>query len=259
MLGKKKKMNGDIGSVIFEDEGELLSPTPEEPLRRIPVKITLAGNFMRNILDSACLAEAEGKKDFIAHGSALGGIRLANRLCICKQCLDTSPVLVVATQEKRRKKPDSVFVFVSPLRALIPQDCPDQLRVFKDACTALTPGSCVILFPRNSAKEWMINLKTIGALEPAENASGQKVDIPPDAIRVARPLGDSMVEGVANTTVHLKHVTETGETVSSNLNDVLDIVANQALGEIPTMYNLCWSGRKRDVIVGLLMTRDLLH
>ena len=104
MLGKKKKVNGEIGSVIFEDEGELLSPVLEEPLRRIPVKITLAGNFMRNILDSTCLTDADEKKEYIEHGTALGGIHLANRLCKCKSCLDTSPVLVVTTQERKRKK-----------------------------------------------------------------------------------------------------------------------------------------------------------
>ena len=230
-----------------------MDPQPGRPGERTRVGIALVGAPQ----SALTVVPAKQQGETCTAATALGGGRVLNALCLCARCQAGAPCLVVTVLKTRRR-----YVYPAPLRAVLQRSCPEQLRVFRDACAPTAPGSCLVLFPSShTPEEWISAFDSCGAStsssastsgvssggDPSSCASTSApggVSIPKGMVRVARALGEGPGDGTVCTTVAAVRRTGAREAVLT-VAELLDALVNRALGDVPTRWALAWSGRER--------------
>lgn len=231
-----------------EDTGELLDPQPGRPGERTRVAIALVGASQAAL--TVVPAKQSEPRDACTAATTLSGNRVLNALCLCARCQAAAPCLVVTVLKTRRR-----YVYPAPVRAVLQRSCPEQLRVFRDACSPTAPGSCLVLFPAaHTPEDWIAALDEHGGAtnngaSASAGAGGSAiaapaVAVPKGMVRVARALGASPGDGtVCSTVAAVRRVGAREEVLT--VDELLDRVVNRALGDVPTRYALAWSGRER--------------
>ena len=174
-----------------------------------------------------------------------------NTVCQCARCLAAPCALVVSILRKRSSSKQ--YILPAPFRAVLVPGCPDQLRVYKDPCTAAAPGTCLVLFPKKSPEEWIAavnealgntnggNSNGSSGNSNSSNSSGgtgTRLVLPPDTVRVRRLLG---VEQQGVNVVNV--VRRRGEKAEVwTVTQVMEWVVGRHLDAIPTRFVLCFSG-----------------